>query len=371
MKVLFIMNYNVDEEWQRWQNSQALEIPAQSLWGLTHLSNHDIEVHLLPYLKYPPLKKIGAKLKLGDLDQQIRAVFSQNDYDLIYSSGPNDTVLLSIFRSLGILRKPLVVKLERPFRDSRLNRLLARVLAHGHDRLLCLSERLYFQLEKDFRLPPEKLGVLTWGAHLKSYSQPAQITESAPSNSFFMSAGGESRDYNTLVKAFKSIDFPLRVYCTGKSAPESSNIPAHVKVQYSDPIEKKTLPFSEILAQYNQSYAIAIPLNIPPHRANFSNSYGLTSLLDAMAVGKAVLMTRNKQIDIDIEKEKIGFWIDYQDIEGWRQAISYLLEHPEEAAEMGKRGHHLVMHNYNLENYASKLAGYLKNAIPSPKQLKF
>ena len=368
MKILFIMNYNIERDWHLWQTAQNLEIPAQSLWGLTHLSVNGLEVDLLPYQKYPLLKKIGAKLKLGDLDQQIRAVLCQGNYDLVYSSGPNDTVFLSLLKHLGIFRKPLVVKLERPFRDTAVNRFLAKILVQGHDKVLCLSQRLYDQLRNDYQIPADKLGALEWGPHLPSYRATHDLATDSHDHSFLISAGGERRDYSTLVSAFQGIEFPLRVYCTGKSAPDPDRVPPNVSVFYSDRVEKKTLTLPQLLEQYYRSYAIAIPLDIPPHKASYSNSYGFTSLLDAMALGKAVLMTRNQQIDIDIEKEKIGFWLDYQDITGWQQAISYLLTHPDEVQEMGDRANYLAQHKYNLENYSAQLAQQLKQVVYRSQQ---
>ena len=367
MKILFVMQFNVEQRWQDWQKSQNLIMPNHILWGLTHLSKHGIEVDLLPYEKYPVLRTIGAKLKLGNLDQQLRATVCQGNYDLVYFSGPNDTVALSLLKHLGIFRKPLVVKLERPFRDTAINRFLAKILVHGHDKVLCLSRRLYNQLCNDYQIPVEQLGMLEWGPHLPPY-QTTNHFAAEKDHSFLISAGGEKRDYNTLVSAFQGIDFPLRVYCTGKSAPDPTKVSANVSVFYSDWLERKTVTFAQMLDQYRRSYAIAIPLDIPPHKASYSNSYGFTSLLDALALGKAVLMTRNQQIDIDIEKEKIGFWLDYQDISGWQQAISYLLSHPEEVQEMGDRANYLAQHKYNLENYSAQLAQQLKQVVYRSQQ---
>lgn len=363
MKILFVMNFNVEQGWQDWQMSQNLIMPTHILWGSTHLSDHGIEVDLLPYEKYPILRKMGAKLKLGNLDQQLRAMVCQGNYDLVYFSGPNDTVVLSLLKHLGIFRKPLVVKLERPFRDTVINRLIVKSFVHGHDKVLCLSQRLYDQLCNDYKIPVEQLGILEWGPHLLPYRTTHDLPAESQDHSFLISAGGEKRDYNTLVSAFQGIDFPLRVYCTGKSAPNPTKVSPNVNVFYSDRLEKKTLTFPQMLEQYRRSYAVAIPLDIPPHRASYSNSYGLTSLLDALALGKAVLMTRNLQIDIDIEKEKIGFWLDYQDVSGWQQAISYLLAHPEEVQEMGDRANYLAQHKYNLENYSAQLAQQLKQVV--------
>lgn len=364
MKVLFTINSYVDYEWENWKNRQPLDCPAHYLWGATHLSQHGIDVEVLPYQKYVALKNIGYKLKLGDLDQQFRVLKLQNQYDLIYSSGQDGSIILSLLRVLGILRKPIVVKLERPLKNTFWNKILIKFFAQGHDKILCLSKRLYDQMKIDFGIVEGKLELLEWGADLPSYqlkNLPESPINSQQSSAFIISAGSTKRDFNTLVQAFSEIRVPLHIYCSGKSAPTAAEIPSNVSVRYNHPTDKKALSFREILLEYHRSYAIAIPLDIPPSTADYSNSYGLTSLLDAMAMGKAVVITRNKQIDIDVEKEGIGIWVDYKDIKGWQKAITYLLEHPKETREMGLRARRLCEDKYNLEKYASVLADSLKS----------
>ena len=365
MKVLFTINSDVDNEWQRWRNNEELDFPTHILWGATHLSRYGIYVDILPYEKYVGLKKLGYSLKLGDLDQQVRVLQQHSQYDLVYSSGQTGSILLSVLRGLGLFKTPIAVKLERPFRDNLWNRILIGILVRGHDKVFCLSKRLYNQLKDDFNISESKLELLEWGADLEAYEIERQDSGESPTEkvngSFVMSAGNTQRDFNTLVTAFEGIDYSLRIYCSGNVAP-SVNIPPNVCVQYKHPTEGRTLTFKEILLEYQKAFLVAIPLVIPVGMEDYTNSFGLTSLLEAMAMGKAVVMTRNKQIDIDIEKERIGLWVAPGNVQEWQQAVTYLLEHPEETQAMGERSLHLCKQKYNLENYSAKLATFLKDA---------
>ncbi|NEQ19020.1 MAG: glycosyltransferase family 4 protein [Microcoleus sp. SIO2G3] len=80
-------------------------------------------------------------------------------------------------------------------------------------------------------------------------------------------------------------------------------------------------------------------------------------------MGKAVVMTRTVEPCIDIEKEGIGIFVEQGDVQGWQEAISYLLEHPDETREMGKRGRRLCEEKYNLEVFTSRLSKLLKDAL--------
>ena len=41
--------------------------------------------------------------------------------------------------------------------------------------------------------------------------------------------------------------------------------------------------------------------------------------MDCLGIGKPVIMTKNPNIDIDIEKEGIGHWVEPGDVEEWKK----------------------------------------------------
>ena len=58
---------------------------------------------------------------------------------------------------------------------------------------------------------------------------------------------------------------------------------------------------------------------------DFPYTVGLTTLVEAFALGLPVVCTRNPKFEMDIEKEGVGIYVDYNDVEGWKQAITYTL----------------------------------------------
>ena len=72
-------------------------------------------------------------------------------------------------------------------------------------------------------------------------------------------------------------------------------------------------------------------------------------------MGKPVIMTRNPYVDIDIEKEGIGRWVDPGDVDGWREAIQWFADHEEEARAMGERARMLVDNGLNSSTFADQI----------------
>ena len=43
-------------------------------------------------------------------------------------------------------------------------------------------------------------------------------------------------------------------------------------------------------------------------------------------MGKPVISTRNKMYPFNLDKEKVGFEVDYADVEAWKQTEAIMLE---------------------------------------------
>ena len=345
----------MDHAWELWKKK---EYPGHHLWGATHFNKYGIDVDILPHEKYIFLKKMSSKIKvLGDLDQQLRILFKSSQYDILYSGHYFNTLLLAFMRSLGIFKKPVVAIAFQAFDKNIGTAILVNLLVKGHDKLICSSSGIRSQLKDKFDIPDEKLELLEWGVDLslykhKNYDNAYEVRGSQ--TSFVLSAGKSYRDYNTLVQAFREINYTLKIFCSEGSAPTYFELPSNIELTYE-------ASFLELLPEYEKAYAVAIPLDINPKTSY--NMIGQTSLLDAMAMAKAVIMTRNRYIDIDIEKEGIGIWVEPGDVKGWQQAIAYLLDHPQETEEMGKRAYHLCESKYNIEVFSSGLAKILKSVL--------
>ena len=96
---------------------------------------------------------------------------------------------------------------------------------------------------------------------------------------------------------------------------------------------------------------------------NYPYTVGLTTLVEAFALGLPVICSRNPKFEMDIEEEEAGIYVDYNDIEGWKRAIHYLSTHPEEAQRMGANGRKLAEREFNLEHYSRELSEILADTV--------
>ena len=90
---------------------------------------------------------------------------------------------------------------------------------------------------------------------------------------------------------------------------------------------------------------------------------GLTTVVEALALGMPILCSRNPQFPVDVDRDGCGISIPYYNKEGWIEAITYAQNHPEEMAEMGKRGRKLAEEVYNDRRCAEEVAQVLHSVM--------
>ena len=73
----------------------------------------------------------------------------------------------------------------------------------------------------------------------------------------------------------------------------------------------------------------------------------------AMAMGKAVVATRSEgQVGLGVvEDGKTGLFVEPGDVQGWRDAIQFMCDNPEEVARRGQRAREVVENGLNLDTY--------------------
>lgn len=354
MKILFLNNYDMRIIHALWK---AGEFPGHHLWGASHLHHHGVDLDVIEFERFPFFNNhwrvqrfLGLnQLSMRGLDQQLRTLY-RFDHDAIFSACQDHTFLLAKLRALGILRKPLVATIHHPIPRGTVD----RYFFSGHDRLICLSEKMRDSLLYDHDLNPNKVVKINWGVDLDFYGPYHDLPDLGQSLPHVISAGKSNRDFNVLVDAVRHLHCQLDIYCSLNSRPSIDPLPDNVSVTVGSR-GSNAVSFPEMMEAYSKSQIIAIPLN----QANVLS--GLTSLLDALAIGRPVIMTRSPYIDIDIEAAGVGIWVDPGDTAGWRSAISLLSSDFELRRDMGRRARQLCEDEYRIEKYSARLSEVFKS----------
>ena len=301
-----------------------------------------------------------------------RVLTCRQQYEVLYATHTLDIEPIILLRALRLYRHPIVVwhhqpivKAKNPVREA-----LARIFYRGMDHMIFFSEKLIQDSLLSKKADPKRMSMVHWGADLEYYGpllapplgecpercgcEGKSTPPKGERGGGFISTGKELRDYETLLQAFHETGLPLTLYVEKKRQAyfESLHPGENVDIHYGD----RPIPH-EIALQVAQSRCVCICCQ----KSNYT--VGLTTVVEALALGLPILCTRNPQMPMDIEAEGCGFWIEVGDVEGWKEKLRYIASHPEEAEAMGKRGRILAEECYNAKQCGKEVAALIEKAI--------
>lgn len=375
MKVYFYHTQNIQYCLRRMAEG---EFPSHFLYGACHLVDNGIDV---VYHRSP--KHELSRLKTA-LYTAWRVLTCREHYDALYATHYKGLELVVLLRALGLFRKPIIVWHHQPIvkSKSRLRELLGRFFYKGFDRLIFFSQKLVDDSLKAPKADPKKLVVGHWGADLAFYDkikaelkaeQPSPSHPNTPSPSQqndsqlstlnsqldFIATGKEQRDQPTLIEAFNRTGRHLILYIGINPNPNVPN-PNLEAVERCEPANNidvvkicGLLPY-EIAREVAKADCVVICC----HRTRYTA--GLTTVVEALALGLPIICSRNPQIPVDFDRLGCGISVEYGDVEGWQRAVEYIATHPDEVRLMGERGRALAEQMFNDERCAKEVAEWIK-----------
>ena len=351
LRALFLNEYDMERALTRWL---AADYPGQYLYGVTHFAQHGIAVEIVPLGRVGKARR-WIKHRAGDITLQWHALLRCGQCDVIYAASPYDTAFLALLRRARVLRKPLVATLHHPAQGPFARPWLFRLVYGAHDRLLCMNDDIRDEAQR-FGVKREKLVLVRWAVDLDFYEPaPVPIGDTTP---MVLAAGKVKRDYSTLLEAVPDVDCRLEIYCSALSAPHPGSVPPNAEVHFDQahPGSSEFLTMQELCARYRACTLVAIPLQASEVRGNS----GVTGLLEAMAMGRAVLMTANGFMNI--EQAGFGRRIAPGDVDGWREALREFTTDRHKADEMGRQARRVCAEEFSLPAYSSRVAAALRSA---------
>lgn len=212
-------------------------------------------------------------------------------------------------------------------------------------------------------VPAEKLYVCPQPVD-ERFWRPGDI----PTERRILSVGSEARDYPTLLRAVNGLDVPVDIAIGSTVLRPSGDIDAlfgptartaaRAGSAAGIEVHQQVSPV-ELRAMYARASLVVVPL----HDVDFDA--GVTTITEAMAMGKAVVATRTRgQVDVIRDGEN-GRYVPPGDADALRGAIRYLFDHPDRAERMGRAGRALVESRHTLDRWVADVAAVVSGR-PGP-----
>lgn len=229
--------------------------------------------------------------------------------------------------------------------------LLKRVHTHVDRIILMSSVQRNFALH-ELKIPESRIVLLRWPVDQKFWRPMDQPTD------MICAVGREMRDYGTLINAIRDVHIPCHIaanYFPGKkdawikTIEQARPIPEHITIGKKD--------FLELRALYARSRFVVIPL-LPTDTDN-----GTTAILEAMAMGKAVICSSVEGQKDVIENGRTGILVPPGDARALQEAIVHLRDNPDVACRLGKNGRKHVEQYHSLDSWVLNVQHVLREVI--------
>ena len=333
------------------------EHPSNHDWGTDYLFSLGATRVTTRRVKW--IDRWGEKLRLGpNVSEQIWLFLNQRKYDFIIAK---DTDLITILCGLLWLfrrRKTMFAFLHFPLRRSIKDFFLVQRCSI----LLALSERIRNLSMITSPEAAERVSTLRWGVDLEFYDR-VRGRLGAPSDPEsklkVLLIGITGRKFTAVVNALRDDqEITVRVLTSSPDVLRRiADLPnfSSVRDDLCTPVS-----YQQLVAEYLVCDVVVVPLDMRPasdaqlirQRATL---WGITTLLEASALGKPVVMTFNPVIDFDVAGEECGLIMRTDDAESWREAIRWCKTSRTLLPTMGARARRHVEANYGMRDFQNQL----------------
>ncbi len=347
MKIYYYNQQDTQFMWREWKKGM---FPGNLLYGATHFRDYGIEMVMNRY--YDTASRW--KLSLNTLWQVLTC---REHYDALYGNAFRGLELIIFLRALGLFRKPVVVWHHQAVKKAGnpLREIVARLFYRGIDQMFFFSDRLVSDSLLSRKARKERMHVAHWGADLAYYN--ALMDEEAVEcrGTSFISTGKELRDMPTLVNAFNKTTAQLDIYVSRfYLGNDYEDLFRRLRLQPNIHLNYiQGMAFREMSKKVNRAGCVVVCCQKSDY------TVGLTTVVEALALGLPIICTRNERMPMDIEREGCGIWVDVSDTEGWTKAIRFIADNPAKAREMGRKGRLLAERLYNIERCTADISQVL------------
>lgn len=273
-------------------------------------------------------------------------------YDVVFTDGEQAglpyTLLTRVLgrrgaRHVMIAHIVSVPKKARLFRWAR--------LASQVDRYIVYCSRQAAFIRDELAVPAQRVVQSAFMVDTAFFSPDATTVPRRP---MICSAGLERRDYPTFIEAVDGLDVEVIITASSLWSKRSDSTAGH---ELPSNVTVQRLSMSDFRDMYAAAAFVVMPLVEVDFQA------GVTTILEAMSMGRAVIASRVAGQTDTITDGVTGRYVPPGDPLALRAAIEDLLDDPDTAARLGDAGRRWVLEHADVEIYADALAAVVAEVV--------
>jgi glycosyltransferase involved in cell wall biosynthesis len=322
------------------------EIHANRRGVLDELEKLGFAVEFLDVNTWPKNPFAGRHSLLAAIDpwRALTILFARRKTKIVLSYFESGALLIALLRRLLFFRAKIVIVDIGIDETWRLRRLILRLVIPRVDAILAFGKIQASYIEKNYRTKalvrflPQKVDT--------DFYRPAETAQ----EDYVLSVGDDiSRDYDTLLQAMSGMDAQL-IAKTRLIRDDPAGSPRVTVIS-------KRLSDLELRSLYQRARIVVLPLHSTLHAG------GISTLLEAMAVGKPIIVSNSIGLRDYIRHEENCLAVECGDASTLRTAIKRLLNDPAECARLGRSARQYVERESSHAVHAQRLSATLTEVI--------
>lgn len=244
-------------------------------------------------------------------------------------------------------RVPVIIQVEHNNEKYAWHRLWQSKLLLKHtNKVICVSQGVKKHLSK-LGFDPEKIDVIYNGIPVAEFLPHQKVSfQERLDNLIMVARFARQKDHESLIRAIKILQdsYPqlqLLLIGGGKQRYKEQSIALCQELQLTDRVKflnQQSRPEIQQLLGKNKIFVLS------------THHEGLPlALIEAMAAGCAVIASNVDGVSELIDHQKTGLLVNPSNPQALADAIRYLLDHPEQAAEFARGGQENAIQHFNME----------------------
>lgn len=319
-------------------------------FAMTELNKYSIDVDYLELKSWNSL--------ISRLAQTLKVLASRKKYDLVLTS-TGTGLLLGLSRFLYPWKKPYICKISWQVDYTGkykliFDKFLKTVLRTYVNSIICVASSQIKSFSRSLGISQKRIKFIPLGIDTEFF-RPEEMPFSLNS---IICVGDADRDEFTLVKSVINLPVMLvrvsdepRITEIFKRMSGEHNCLDNVRVL-------KGLSDVELKRLYSQSTLAVVSV-----RYDSRQPAGLTALLEAMAMGKTVIVTKGLNSEDYVINGETGIVVEPENPLEMKKAIIQVLNDDSMRNMIGKNACHFVQENCSIAGNAEKLAKCLRDIV--------
>ncbi len=344
MKILMMVNWKIEYAEKSPENIQPPDyyVPGKPYWFFRYFKQiENLQVDVVDIRSFPMLEKLEKNTLRFYIWQTIKCIPRLKGYDLILSHGMQSGIVLCLWRCLfGKGRYKHMVFDIGAFNSGREDGRALKLMQFASkslDGVIYHTEVQKYYYEKCHPWLIGKSKFIPFGTDSEYFARQGNVGEE--NHSYILCVGYDKRDWDTLISAYEELETDIHLRLIGNGNIKAKN----PQIEVFDKVD-----ITELKTQIENAYFCVLPLK------SFNYSYGQMTLLQQMAMRKAVIAADVPSLHVYLKKGAM-LWYEPENIKMLKEKMQQLIDDPQLCEKLENQAEYVVRTIFNEQNMACQI----------------